>query len=155
MDTRPTFSIIEILFNLRNVMNAIKFNYIFFLLIIVLLLQGCTKVVRYKNPDAPDFSVGILTTDKPERIRIFTVDGVKATGKYKDESVREFPSTVRLLPGYHEVVPCYVNVKGIRYGEKLKFYVQEENTYIINHKFKWDKSIRFWVECNSVDVTTE
>jgi hypothetical protein len=136
-------------------MKAIKFNYTLLFLLTALVFQSCTQVVRYKNPDVPDFSVGVLTTDKPDRIRIHTVDGLPATGKFHGETVRQYPDTVRLLPGYHEIVPCYVGVKGVRYGEKLKFYVQEENAYILNHKIKWDKSIRFWVECNGMDVSTE
>lgn len=136
-------------------MNAIKFNLILFFLIATLTFQGCAKVIRYQNPDAPDFSVGFLISHKPDIIRIATVDGLSATGKFKGQTVREFPDTVRLLPGYHEIIPCLVNVKGVRYGEKLKFYVQEENEYTLYHKIKWDKTIRFWVECNGVDITTE
>ncbi len=136
-------------------MNAITVKDILFILIVTCILGACSQVIRYKNPDVPDYAVGILKTDKPERVRIFTVDGVKATGKLRDESVREFPDTVRLLPGYHEIVPCLLNAKGVRYGEKLNFYVQEENTYVLNHKIKWDKTLKFWVECNGVDITTE
>ena len=89
-----------------------------------------------------------------ERVRIATVDGIKATGRYKNQLVREFPDTVRLLPGHHEVVPCLTTKKGVVYGEKLKFYAQEEYTYVINHKFKWDKTLKFWKECSGVDVST-
>lgn len=148
-------TIIEILFKLRTEMNAIKFNYALLILCLVFTAQGCSQVLRYKSPDVPDYSLGVLTTAKPEQVRIFTVDGLKATGKFKDISVREFPDTVKLLPGQHEIVPCLLTKRGVRYGEILKFYVQEENTYVINHKFKWDKTLKFWVECNGVDISTE
>ena len=136
-------------------MKAIKFNYgLLFLCLVFIGLVGCSTM-KYKNPDAPDYSVAVLTSDKPNRLRIATVDGKKATGKFKGETVREFPDTLRLLPGYHEIVPCLLSVKGVRYGETLTFYAQEEMEYVVCYKVKWDKTIRFWVECNGVDITTE
>ncbi len=135
-------------------MKTIKFNYALILLALFFAALSCTHVERYTDPELPDYSVAILTTAKPERIRIATVDGVKATGRYKNLLVREFPDTVRILPGHHEVVPCLVTKKGVIYGEKLKFYAQEEYTYVINYKSKWDKTLRFWVECSGVDVST-
>ncbi len=135
-------------------MKTIKFNYALMLLSVFVSILGCAHVERYSDPELPDYSVAILTTAKPERIRIATVDGIKATGRYKNQLVREFPDTVRLLPGHHEVVPCLTTKKGVVYGEKLKFYAQEEYTYVINHKFKWDKTLKFWIECSGVDVST-
>lgn len=135
-------------------MKTVKLNYIFISFVFLFIVQGCSHVERYEIPDLPDYNVAILTTEKPEQVRIATVDGAKAAGKYKNITVREFPDTVRLLPGYHKIVPCLITKKGVVHGEELTFYAQEEYTYVINHKRKWDKTLRFWIECSGVDVSS-
>lgn len=122
--------------------------------IILIFLSSCS-IIRYTNPDAPDWAVGVLKTNDDVAVRIDSVDGKKAIGTFRGEKVFEYPDSVTLLPGFHTVVPCYLNLDGAIEGEPLSFYVQEENEYIIQHKIKWDKSIHFWIECNGVDISTE
>lgn len=130
-------------------------NNILWLIGILLFVTSACSVLRYTNPDAPDWAVGVLKTDDDVAVRIASVDGKKATGTFRGEKVFEYPDSVTLLPGFHSVVPCYLSLNGELEGEPLSFYVQEENEYIICHKIKWDKSIRFWIECDGVDITTD
>lgn len=129
-------------------------RYILFFALLLFLVSSCS-VIRYTDPDAPKWAVGSLKTDDDTAIRIESVDGKRAAGFLRGESVFEYPSQVNLLPGFHTVVPCYLTLNNTILGPPLTFYVQKENEYIIRHKVKWDKSLRFWVECNGVDVTTD
>jgi hypothetical protein len=125
-----------------------------FFLGITLCLVSCSQM-KYTSPDAPDWAVGLLKTDKPDVVRIFSVDGKAATGLLKGQPVTEFPDTLNLFPGFHNVVPCFISPGGEIYGNIISFYSQETKVYIIRHKVKWDKSIKFWVECDGVDITKE
>ena len=136
-------------------MKAIKFNYtLVFLGMILCVLQSCS-VQRYKAPDEPVWAIGTLKSSDPSTVRISSVDKKTATGTFHGKAVREFPDTVKIAPGYHEIIPCFLERKGIVYGPELSFYSQEEQEYIVCYKIKWDKSIRFWVENNGRDITTE
>ena len=129
-------------------------NSLWFIGIFWFALSACS-VVRYTSPDAPDWAVGVLKTDNDLTVRISTVDGKKAIGKFRDQKVFENPAYLTLLPGFHTVEPCYLSINGETIGEPLSFYVQEENEYIIRHKIKWDKTHKFWIECDGVDITTD
>ena len=135
-------------------MHLKKSVYIILILGLLLFVVSSCSVLRYTNPDAPDWAVGVLKTDD-SAVRIASVDGKKATGTFQGEFVFEYPDSVTLLPGFHTVEPCLINLNGVNEGPPLAFYVQEEKEYIIRHKIKWDKSLRFWIECDGVDITTE
>lgn len=117
-------------------------------------LSACT-VLKYTNPDAPEWALGVLKTEDPARLRIASVNGKTATGALKGEPVYEFPDSVTLLPGLHGIAPCLLRPQGVIYGDVLSFYAQAGNEYIIRHKIKWDKSIKYWIECKGVDITTD
>lgn len=134
--------------------NQLVKNTLWLIGVFLLFISACS-VIRYTNPDAPDWAVGVLKTDDDASVRISSVDGKKAIGTFRGEKVFENPDSVTLLPGFHTVVPCYLSLNGETKGDALSFYVQEENEYIIRHKFKWDKSLKFWIECDGVDITTE
>lgn len=119
------------------------------------IFSSCV-ISGYKTPDLPPWQVATIKTDKPEKIRVHSIDGLSATGTLNGEKAREFPGTVIVTPGLHVIVPCYLNADSeVIYGDPLRFYTQQEQDYIIRHKVKWNKNIRFWVENNGVDITTE
>ncbi|WP_459923251.1 hypothetical protein [Desulfatiferula olefinivorans] len=128
-----------------------------FMLLSGLILFGasaCT-VLKYTGPDAPEWAVGTLRVEDPAVLRIAEVNGKTATGTLKGETAYELPDTVTLLPGSHSITPCRLNPRGVIYGDPVSFYAQAGNEYILRHKIKWDKSVRYRVECNGVDITTE
>lgn len=136
-------------------MNKIKFNYSLLILGIVLICFSACSTLKYTSPDAPEWAVGVLKTDDPASVRIASVDGKKATGTLKGHPVNEFPDSVILLPGFHTIVPCFIDANGVLYGDSLSFYSQEKNEYTLWHKIKWDKTIKFRIECKGVDITTD
>ena len=135
-------------------MQPIKIICLFFTLGAMLCLTACSPM-RYKNPTMPETAVGSLKTDCTASVRIASIDGKLATGTLKGFYVKEFPDSLTILPGFHYVTPCYLTPEGVIYGDVLNFYAQAQKTYIIRHKVKWDKTIKFWVESDGVDITTE
>ncbi|MBU1171034.1 MAG: hypothetical protein KKD44_15860 [Proteobacteria bacterium] len=136
-------------------MKTIKFNYTLLLLGLTFYCLSACSIMKYNNPKAPQWAVGVLKTDDKTSVRILSVDGKKSTGTLGGQPVSEFPDSVNLLPGFHAIVPCYLSNHGEIQGEVLSFYAQVETEYMIRHKIKWDKSIKFWIECNGVNITTD
>lgn len=137
-------------------MRIIKFYDILSVMILFFLLSataGCVSS-KYKAPALPEWAVGILKTDDIS-IRIAYIDGQKATGKLRGEAAGELPDTVILAPGFHQITPCYTGETHYIYGDILRFYVQKEQDYVLSHKIKWDKTVKFWIEHKGIDITTE
>lgn len=135
-------------------MRPIKFTSILLAGFFLFGLWACT-VLKYTGPDAPEWAVGTLRTEDPAVLRIAAVNGKTATGTLKGETAYELPDTVTLLPGSHTITPCRLNPRSVIYGDPIAFYAQAGNEYILRHKIKWDKTVRYWVECKGVDITTE
>lgn len=137
-------------------MVRIKFNYpILFFFFLVFFFSACVNS-KYRAPDIPEWQICTIKSGEPDSVRISEVNGKCATGRLNGKKTGEFPDTISVPKGQHEILPCYINRYGkVIYGKKIQFYAQQQQEYIIKHKIKWDKSIRFWIENNGIDITTE
>lgn len=139
----------------KSISDYLKLTGAMIMVVFLFFITGCISS-KYRTPELPPWQVATIISSDPDDVRIYKIDGLIATGKLKGERVGEFPGTVIVDSGSHVIIPCYMNRgAGVVYGEPVRFYTQHEQDYIIRHKVKWDKSIRFWVENNGVDITTE
>jgi hypothetical protein len=132
--------------------SSVKLVFIGFALFIA--TTGCS-MFRYTAPNEPEWTLSTLKTENPAAIRISIVDGQKASGTLNNSTSWNLPDTVKIAPGPHKIVPCLIDGNDIVSGEKISFYSQAGQTYVLRYKVKWDKTARFWIENNGVDITTE